>query len=573
LPAMQTVDEDTPLQIHGISIADVDVEDRPMTVTLSVSRGTLTLGTIDGLTFAQGDGTNDTQLTFSGTIADLNAALHALTYQGTLDANGPDRLEITVDDQGNIGSGGSLVAAGSVDIDVLPVNDAPTLSLPAMQTVDEDTPLQIHGISIADVDVEDRPMTVTLSVSRGTLTLGTIDGLTFAQGDGTNDAQLTFSGTITDLNAALHALTYQGTLNANGPDRLEITVDDQGNIGSGGSLVAAGSVDIDVLPVNDAPVGIGEKYKVRGDELLIVDGPGVLRNDYDVDGDPLSAALERGPDHGELRLRKDGSFVYKPDPSFIGVDSFVYRVVDSSGAYDSVRVTIAVAAPTSPVETSAPAGTQTPANQPAASAVPDQMQLPFNLGFLDHEMPDRDHEHVQEATASRRSQDVSGDDWELNADGQSSESARWQITDDPDGMGSQRGVSRARYADVEYQPLQPLTDPAMVYRDPATTAIDTTSMWGDLDQLDGLLNNEDAMHRLMVGSAVGLTTGLTVGYVLWTIRAGYLLTGLIAQAPAWRFVDPLPILDNLNSGSMVSDGESLQSIIASDNAGVSQAGL
>ena len=65
-----------------------------------------------------------------------------------------------------------------------------------------------------------------------------------------------------------------------------------------------------------------------------------------------------------------------------------------------------------------------------------------------------------------------------------------------------------------------------------------------------------------------MTTGLTVGYVFWTVRAGYLLTGLIAQAPAWRFVDPLPILNSLNGDVGPTDAESLASIA---EAGTGQA--
>jgi len=62
---------------------------------------------------------------------------------------------------------------------------------------------------------------------------------------------------------------------------------------------------------------------------------------------------------------------------------------------------------------------------------------------------------------------------------------------------------------------------------------------------------------------VGLTTGLTVGYVFWTVRAGYLLTSLIAQMPAWRFVDPLPILNSFDENGSNHDGESLESIAES----------
>ena len=82
----------------------------------------------------------------------------------------------------------------------------------------------------------------------------------------------------------------------------------------------------------------------------------------------------------------------------------------------------------------------------------------------------------------------------------------------------------------------------------------------ELVDLSTVLENHSLFQRWMIGSAVGVTTGLTVGYVFWTVRAGYLLTGLIAQAPAWRFVDPLPILNSLTGDMGPTDAESLASI-------------
>ena len=39
---------------------------------------------------------------------------------------------------------------------------------------------------------------------------------------------------------------------------------------------------------------------------------GVLANDSDVDGDPLSAVLVSGPQHGTINLNGDGTFAYRP---------------------------------------------------------------------------------------------------------------------------------------------------------------------------------------------------------------------------------------------------------------------
>jgi hypothetical protein len=48
---------------------------------------------------------------------------------------------------------------------------------------------------------------------------------------------------------------------------------------------------------------------------LTVAAPGVLANDADADGDPLSALLVSGPAHGTLALNADGSFTYSPAPA------------------------------------------------------------------------------------------------------------------------------------------------------------------------------------------------------------------------------------------------------------------
>jgi hypothetical protein len=57
-------------------------------VTLSATHGTLTLSQLTGLTFTVGDGTADATMTFTGTMANINAALNGLTYAPTADYNG-----------------------------------------------------------------------------------------------------------------------------------------------------------------------------------------------------------------------------------------------------------------------------------------------------------------------------------------------------------------------------------------------------------------------------------------------------------------------------------------------------
>ena len=88
---------------------------------------------------------------------------------------------------------------------------------------------------MADVDAATGAVKITMSVASGRLTLAQVTGLTFTVGDGTSDAAMTFTGTVANVNSALARVDYLGNANFAGADALSITVDDQGNTGSGGA--------------------------------------------------------------------------------------------------------------------------------------------------------------------------------------------------------------------------------------------------------------------------------------------------------------------------------------------------
>ena len=202
---------------------------------MSVASGRLTLAQVTGLTFTVGDGTSDVTMTFTGTLANINSALVRVDYLGNANYSGADTLNISVDDQGNTGAGGAKTHSGTVAITVAAANDAPILTVPSAQSVNEDTLLSVTGISIADVDAATGAVKITMSAAQGRLTLAQVTGLTFSVGDGTSDAAMTFTGTVANVNLALARVDYLGNANYNGTDTLSITVDDQGNTGSGGA--------------------------------------------------------------------------------------------------------------------------------------------------------------------------------------------------------------------------------------------------------------------------------------------------------------------------------------------------
>jgi hypothetical protein len=51
-----------------------------------------------------------------------------------------------------------------------------------------------------------------------------------------------------------------------------------------------------------------------------------------------------------------------------------------------------------------------------------------------------------------------------------------------------------------------------------------------------------ATEQTYVASSVAVSSGLSIGYVIWLLRSGVLLTALLSSVPAWQFVNPLLVL-------------------------------
>jgi cadherin-like protein len=146
----------------------------------------------------------------------------------------------------------------------------------------------------------------------------------------------------------------------------------------------SGTVAITVTPVNDPPTARNDSFGVLSGRTLNVAAPGVLANDSDVDGDPLTAVLETGPSHGSLSLAANGGFSYTPNAGYTGSDVFSYHAFDGTDASQPRVVTLTVtalpptraptAAPTTAPETVLP--TLSPEPSPSESPLPSDSGLP-----------------------------------------------------------------------------------------------------------------------------------------------------------------------------------------------------
>ncbi len=213
-------------------------------------------------------------------------------------------------------SSGSATAQATVTVTVTPVNDPPVAATNSY-SVNEDTLLSVPapGVLGNDSDPEGGPLTAVLVT-------GPANGALTLNADG--------------------SFSYKGKLNFFGTDSFTYQARD-----AAGALGGAATVAIAVNPVNnDPPVSVADSYSTPQSTPLTVAAPGVLANDYDPDGQPLTAQLRGTPANGTVSLKATGGFTFTPTPGFVGTASFQYRAQSpantSNRSGNTVTVTITV---------------------------------------------------------------------------------------------------------------------------------------------------------------------------------------------------------------------------------------
>ena len=270
----------------------------------------------------------------------LNATTGVFTYTPNANYNGSDRFVVTIDD----GQGGTTTS--TINIGVTPVNDAP-VSADQNLITPEDVP--INGQVVAsDVDGDALNYRVTTTAANGTVS----------------------------LNATTGAFVYSPNANFNGSDRFVITVSD----GNGG--VTSSTINIGVTPVNDDPVA--NNLSLTTPEDTAVSG---AISASDVDGDSLTYnVIGAGPSNGSLSFNSStGGFVYTPNHTYTGSDSFQVRVSDGQGGSTTSTVSIGVTPVSDPVvnsitSPSAIEGADLSYSVTLSRATTNSISLPYSLG-------------------------------------------------------------------------------------------------------------------------------------------------------------------------------------------------
>jgi len=82
------------------------------------------------------------------------------------------------------------------------------------------------------------------------------------------------------------------------------------------------------VKVNDCPQVQQDFYTVNENDSILVSSPGILDNDTDVNGDPITSVIETPPKSGKIVINPDGSFKYIHDGGEEVSDFFVYKAFD-----------------------------------------------------------------------------------------------------------------------------------------------------------------------------------------------------------------------------------------------------
>jgi len=206
----------------------------------------------------------------------------------------------------SVNDGIAAVVNATLTITVFNTNDAP-VAVAQSVTTSEDTATAITLVG-TDVDGDALTYTILTQPSNGTM-----------------------SGTAPNV-------TYMPATNYNGPDAFSFTVND-GTVNS-----ATATVSITVTPVNDVPVFITNPIIAAGaSEGTAYTGQTLVGGATDPDaGEILTYSKVSGP--AWLSVAPDGAMSGTPTSGTAGLNSFVVRVTDSTGATADSTLQITVTA-------------------------------------------------------------------------------------------------------------------------------------------------------------------------------------------------------------------------------------
>ena len=557
LSAGETYTEDTPLNLTDIVVSDVDNANVTVTLTLSdAAAGSLNTGT-SGLvtsTYNAGPGV----WTVSGAVADVNTLLAGLTFTPALNYNSDFTIATSVDD------GVAPAITGTKNMTGTAVNDTPVLVNNAL-IVSEGGSVVLSGSEISATDVDNAAATLAFmvsGVSGGQFELVGNPGVaitSFTQGQ-VGGGAIRFVHDGGEAAPSYQVTVSDGTL-SDGPSSSSITftnINDAPALGNNqlaidqGSSVALSSANISATDVDDvAPTLAFALSNVSGGHFELAASPGIV----------ITSFTQAQIGTGGVRFVHDGS---------AAAPRYEVTVSDGRLSYGPVAATITFnrsdenvePIPTSP--TPGPIAPPVPIAQPNEEPVEAPAENPNSApGDSSTGGPDNP---PSPATLS----DDFANEFQAPGEAPGARDADIVSATPPRIIQRQNNENReARDEGLLLTPSSELEDSTTgnLTGGDLSSVVEVNGLVQGLNKLREEVHEETYLEKLVVGSTLTATTGFSIGYVLWLVRGEVLLTSLLASLPAWRLIDPLPVLSFLNKRSEdeEEDDDSLQAAVAKGN--------
>ncbi len=438
-----------------------------------------------------------------GTFTEIETEtlIQAIQYQhtnSTTPTDGDRLIDVIVND------GTTDSAAARTTINVNPVNASPVAVTDGFTVIEGST----NTLNLAgnDTDSDDGLDLTSITIIAGP-TNGTIDSINAG-------------GTVT--------YTHNGSETLS--DSFTYTINDLA--GAASNTVP---VSLTVTPQNDAPIITSDGGGASAGITVITGTTAVTDvNATDAEGATLTYSITGGADAALFTIDPNTgvlAFITAPNlgtPSDVGGDNVYDVIVQTSDGTAVASQAIAVTVTNAPVIVLPPPLDPSPEPSP-----------PPDDGDTDEDLPPIGGNIVQHSPGflSGVSQGSTPDD-PKNADSDKkltgNDLAMVQLNKGGKGLGS----TGSELLDVLGQPLGLSTLKSEIQ----ALLGASSGFLKDLDDSRDELNNLVATEKTFLASSVAASTGLSIGYVIWLLRSGVLLTALLSSVPAWQFVNPLLVL-------------------------------
>lgn len=560
----------------GVQVNDVNetpiLNDASFNLADNAANGTL-VGALNGLDVDAGDTLTYEILAGNDEgVFSLNAATGQLRVADSIGldfANMPQFL-LTVRVTDAVG----LIDTATVTINVAAANVKPEVTN-AILTIDENAPVGTNVGTVSATDPNsDTPLTYSIILGN--------------------------PGGVFEIDANTGEIRVANTELLNYEFQSQFTLVVRATNASGVS--GAGVIRILVNDLNEPPVAVRDFFLSPSTEFFF-DGEDLTRNDINPEGENL---LVIGfANLGEANIINDGNQTFRyvlPDDSPPGLSTFTYFVRDESGRVSSARVLVALQSAPNIVNPLV-----NPQLNPIVPGTNSQLQNPLQPRpqVEGPTRPNRFPRLERIPIQTNLNDDISpqellpgGGVFLAPVFGQTNPSRDFRVVASKEilePLPQSTPRNQPEFLEISSAPERSGSPGFETYRNdaeniqankinsfianippPGSHVAESTEtmeiilqeigegslVWKDLNQMEDVLEAEGDFRVTVVGTAVTVTSTLTIGYVLWMIRGGVLLGSLLTQMPAWRFLDPLPVLEHLaDREDEAQDQESLESII------------